>query len=73
VPTGELTRIVARFHEATCAEAGAAAEGAPASVRVAGGSVTAESGTVRGESRRDGRLVLEARWDLDVRTAEVTR
>ncbi|MGY1681022.1 GAF domain-containing protein [Geodermatophilus sp. SYSU D01176] len=71
VPTGELARIVARFHEATCDEAGTAT--APASVRMTGGAVTAESGTVRGESRRDGRLVLEARWDLAARSAEVSR
>ncbi len=73
VPTGELTRIVARFHEATCEEAGTATRGAPASVRVTGGAVTADSGSVRGESRRDGRLVLEARWNLDQRATEVSR
>jgi hypothetical protein len=69
VPTGELARIVARFHEATCTEAGTADRDAPASIRMRGGAVTAESGTVRGESRRDGRLVLEARWELDARPA----
>ncbi|MBM7807972.1 GAF domain-containing protein [Geodermatophilus bullaregiensis] len=73
VPTGELARIVARFHEATCTESGTAAPGAPARVRMTGGGVTAESGTVRGEVRRGGRLVLEARWLLEDQPTGVSR
>jgi hypothetical protein len=73
VPTGELARIVARFHQATCTEVGTAAEEAPARVRMAGGAVIATSGAVRGETRRDGRLVLEARWNLEDQPAGVSR
>jgi hypothetical protein len=64
VPTGELARLVARFHEATCEEAAPEGQKAPASVRISGGTVTAESGSVYGQASRDGRLVLQTRWRL---------
>jgi hypothetical protein len=64
VPTGELARLVARFHETTCEETVPKDRAAPASVRISGGTVTVESGTVSGQASRDGRLVLQARWRL---------
>lgn len=66
VPTGELARVIARFHRAACGEASTDDPEEPAAVRIAGGTVTAVSGPVRGESDRDGRLVIRAQWPLDV-------
>lgn len=65
VPTGELARIVSRFHEATCDESVPGESGAPATIRITGGTVIADSGAVRGENSRDGRLVVHAQWLLD--------
>ncbi len=64
VPTGELARLVARFHEATCEEA-APQRQTPASVQMSGGTVIVESGSVYGRASRDGRLDLLVRWRLD--------
>ena len=63
VPAGELARVVSRFHGASCGSGGGDDPSAGASLRVAGGSVTAETSRVRGRSSRDG-LVLTARWPL---------
>ena len=65
VPTGELARLVARFHEATCEEAAPQRQEAPASVQMSNGTVTVESGSVSGQASRDGRLILLVRWRLD--------
>ena len=63
VPAGELARVVSRFHEASCGPDTGNDPSAGASLRVAGGSVTAETPRVRGRSSRDG-LVLTVRWPL---------
>ena len=60
--TGELIRIVSRFAAVSCGEDAEEAAGRPATIRVRGGRVTAEAGSVRGRVERDGRLVLTARW-----------
>ncbi|WP_254920637.1 GAF domain-containing protein [Blastococcus mobilis] len=65
VPTGELARLVARFHGAMCEEAAPQRQEAPASVRMRNGTVTVESGSVSGQVSRDARLVLLVRWRLD--------
>jgi signal transduction histidine kinase len=65
VPAGELARIVSFFAAVPCADRAADAAAEPAALRVAGGSVSAESGAVRGRSSADG-LVLTVRWPLDV-------
>ncbi len=61
IPTGELARLVARFHQATCD--GADQDDEPARIRTMRGGVVAESGTVRGRSTNDG-LEFSARWRL---------
>jgi GAF domain-containing protein len=64
VSTGELARIVSRFAAVSCGEDAEGTGGRPAAIRVAGGTVTAETGSVRGRVERDGRLVIAARWPL---------
>lgn len=63
VPAGELARLVSRFQEASCDTVTADDTSASASLRIAGGSVTAQTDRVRGGSSREG-LVLTARWPL---------
>ncbi len=70
VPTGELARIVSRFHEVICE--GSVHDGAPATIRIAGGAVVAQSGTVRGEVGQDGRFAVHTRWPLDTDQADVS-
>ncbi len=72
VPTGELARIVSRFHGATCDESVPGQSGAPASIRITGGTVVAASGAVRGEVSRDGRLALHAQWLLEPKADAVS-
>ncbi len=60
VPTGELARIVSRFAETACG----AQEAGPATIRIVGGAVVAQSGSVHAEAARDGRFRLVARWPL---------
>jgi GAF domain-containing protein len=64
VPTGELARIVARFHEAACEEPSSGEAEALAAVRISRGTVIVESGSVHGEASTEGRLVLRAQWPL---------
>jgi GAF domain-containing protein len=64
VPTGELARIVSRFHEATCDETPTGQPEAPATIRITGGTVVAESGAVCGKASQEGLLVLRAQWPL---------
>lgn len=63
VPAAELARVVARLQAATCEDAGG--EEAPARISVAGGIITARSGTVYGRSSPDG-STFHVRWRLDV-------
>ncbi|MCV2490908.1 GAF domain-containing protein [Geodermatophilus sp. YIM 151500] len=64
VPTGELARIVSRFHEATCDETPSGQPEVPATIRIAGGAVVAESGSVHGRASTEGPLVLRTQWPL---------
>ncbi len=61
IPTGELARLVARFHQAMCGNPGEGDE--PARIRTMRGGVVVESGPVRGRSSNDG-LEFSARWRL---------
>lgn len=64
VPTGELARIVSRFHEATCEETASGQPDAPATIRITGGTVVAESGSVHASASKKGALVLRTQWPL---------
>ncbi|WP_448614392.1 GAF domain-containing protein [Modestobacter sp. URMC 112] len=65
VPTSELARIVSRFQQVSCAAGSARDREERAAIRVVRGTVTAETGSVRGQCSRDGELRLEASWQLD--------
>ncbi len=60
IPAAELGRIVARFHQAMCAQSSTQR---PAALRMVGGEVEARSGAVLGRSSRHG-LAFQVEWEL---------